>query len=70
VFELSGTPATLDGHGCFTTTIEVESDALNDAMGDDSLVTLQLLGEISFVHAGEARSSASFPVTIVEDIER
>ncbi|MEA3212253.1 MAG: large repetitive protein [Chthoniobacter sp.] len=70
VFELTGTPATLDGFGYFTTTIEVESDALNDAMGDDSIVSLQLLGEISFVHAGEARSSASFPVTIVEDIER
>ncbi|MEA3211566.1 MAG: hypothetical protein QOE70_4623 [Chthoniobacter sp.] len=60
LFELNGAPATLAGHGYFTTTIEVESDPPNDAMGDDSIVSLQLLGEISFVHAGEARSSASF----------
>jgi hypothetical protein len=34
------------------------------------VTTRSLMGESSFVHAGEAPSSASFPVTIVEDIER
>lgn len=70
VFKVAGEAADLDGHGYFTVGFLVDADQLTDTFGDDSITSMQLLGEISYKHAGDARSSATFVVTIVEDIER
>lgn len=70
LFDIAAEPAALDTHTYFRAVFAVESEALDDAMSDDSLTRLAVLGELSWTYGGATYTSPTFTVTIVEDIHK
>ena len=77
LFDLPGVPTTVNGHEYFLAEFDVTQELLDELMGDDSVSgstasapVISTLAEIRGTFNGRKISSATFPVTFVEDVER
>ena len=75
IFDLPGVPTTLNGREYFLAELDVTQELLDELMGDDSVSgasapAIPTLAEIRCTLNGLKISSATFPVTFVEDVER
>jgi hypothetical protein len=70
LFDVEAVATDVGTHTYFLATFEVDGDALEDAMSDDSLSILSAFGEISWTYEGALYTSPTFPITIAEDVRR
>jgi len=70
VFQTDAVPTALNGSQYFAVSFEVTSELLEEVQGDDGLSPVETLGELFWTYKGLKYSSATFHVTIAEDVVR